>query len=70
MKKTAQAIAIAAATSSMVFGTTTPIGSIWSANSAAHGLDVRDATFDKRVMEFALAIPDREYIGQIGRAHV
>jgi asparagine synthase (glutamine-hydrolysing) len=42
------------------------IGSIWAANSAAHALDVRDATFDKRVMEFALSIPDREYRGPDG----
>jgi asparagine synthase (glutamine-hydrolysing) len=37
------------------------IGSIWAESGAAHGLDVLDATFDKRVMEFALSIPDREY---------
>ena len=42
------------------------MGSIWAENSAAHGLDVRDATFDKRVMEFALSIPDREYTGPDG----
>ena len=43
-----------------------PVGSIWSESSAAHGLDVRDATYDKRVMEFALAIPDREYMSPDG----
>ena len=37
------------------------LGSIWSENSAAHRLEVRDATFDKRVMEFAISIPDREF---------
>lgn len=39
------------------------LGSLWAENSAAHGLDVRDATFDKRVMEFAIAVPDRQYAG-------
>ncbi len=39
------------------------LGSIWAENSAAHGLDVRDATFDKRVMEFAISVPDRQYAG-------
>ncbi len=39
------------------------LGSIWAENSAAHGLEVRDATFDKRVMEFTLSVPDREYTG-------
>jgi asparagine synthase (glutamine-hydrolysing) len=39
------------------------LGSIWAENSAAHGLDVRDATFDKRVMEFTVSAPDRVYAG-------
>ena len=39
------------------------LGSIWAENGAAHGLDVRDATFDKRVMEFTVSVPDREYAG-------
>lgn len=43
-----------------------PAGSIWAENSAAHGLDIRDATFDKRVMEFTISIPDREYTGPDG----
>jgi asparagine synthase (glutamine-hydrolysing) len=42
------------------------IGSVWAETSAAHGLDVRDATYDKRVMVFALSIPDREYTGPDG----
>ena len=42
------------------------VGSIWAESGASHGLEMRDATFDKRVMEFALAIPDREYIGPDG----
>jgi asparagine synthase (glutamine-hydrolysing) len=42
------------------------LGSIWAENSAAHGLDVRDPTVDKRVMEFTLSIPDREFSGPDG----
>ncbi len=42
------------------------LGSIWAENGAAHGLHVRDATFDKRVMEFALSIPDDEFSGPEG----
>ncbi len=42
------------------------VGSIWAENGAAHGLDVRDATFDKRVLEFVMAVPDREYVGPDG----
>jgi asparagine synthase (glutamine-hydrolysing) len=43
-----------------------PLGAIWAENGAAHRLDVRDATYDKRVMEFAISIPDREYTGPDG----
>jgi asparagine synthase (glutamine-hydrolysing) len=42
------------------------LGSIWAENEAAFGLEVRDPTFDKRVMEFTLAIPDREFRGPDG----
>ena len=42
------------------------VGSIWAENGAAHGLDVRDPTFDKRVLEFVIATPDREYVGPPG----
>lgn len=42
------------------------LGSIWAENSAAHHMEIRDPTFDKRVMEFALAIPDREFSGPDG----
>jgi asparagine synthase (glutamine-hydrolysing) len=42
------------------------LGSIWAENGAAFGMEVRDPTFDKRVMEFALAIPDREFSGPEG----
>jgi len=41
-------------------------GAIWAEYGAAHGLQVRDPTFDKRVMEFVLAVPDREFTGQNG----
>ncbi len=42
------------------------IGSIWAESSAAYSLEVRDATFDKRVMEFVIAMPDREFLGPDG----
>ena len=42
------------------------IGSIWAENAAAHGLDIRDPTFDKRVLEFVMAVPDGEYVGPDG----
>jgi len=37
------------------------IGSIWAALGPAYGLEVRDPTMDKRLMEFCLAIPDEQY---------
>lgn len=36
-------------------------GSIWSENSAAYGVDIRDATYDRRVMEFTFSIPESEF---------
>jgi asparagine synthase (glutamine-hydrolysing) len=42
------------------------IGSMWAENSGALGFDVRDPTLDKRVMEFSIAIPDREFRGPDG----
>lgn len=42
------------------------LGSIWAENGAAFSMEVRDATFDKRVMEFVIAIPDREFLGPDG----
>lgn len=42
------------------------LGCIWAENGAAHGMEVRDPTFDKRVMEFTLSIPDREFAGPDG----
>lgn len=41
-------------------------GAIWAEYGAAHGLEVRDPTFDKRVMEFVLAVPEREFSGPNG----
>ncbi|HAS83126.1 MAG TPA: asparagine synthetase B, partial [Verrucomicrobia bacterium] len=42
------------------------LGSLWAENGAAYGMEVRDATFDKRVMEFTLSVPDREFRGPQG----
>jgi asparagine synthase (glutamine-hydrolysing) len=42
------------------------LGNIWAENSAACAMEVRDATFDKRVMEFVIAVPDREFLGPDG----
>ena len=42
------------------------LGDIWAENSAAYQMEVRDPTLDKRVMEFMLAIPDREFTGSDG----
>jgi asparagine synthase (glutamine-hydrolysing) len=37
-------------------------GFLWQESGAGFGLDVRDPTFDKRVMEFCLSIPDDQYV--------
>jgi asparagine synthase (glutamine-hydrolysing) len=37
------------------------IGSLWQESGAGFGMDVRDPTYDKRVMEFCLSIPDNQY---------
>ena len=37
------------------------VGAIWAAIGPACGLEVRDPTMDKRLMEFCLAIPDEQY---------
>jgi asparagine synthase (glutamine-hydrolysing) len=42
------------------------LGSIYSENSAAHGMEIRDPTFDKRVMECTISIPDHEFMGPDG----
>jgi asparagine synthase (glutamine-hydrolysing) len=34
------------------------VGDLWARQGAAVGLEVRDPTFDKRVMAYALAVPD------------
>lgn len=38
------------------------IGFLWQEGGAGFGLDVRDPTVDKRVMEFCLSIPDDQYV--------
>lgn len=37
------------------------LGARWQANGAAFGLDVRDPTLDKRVMEFCIGVPEEQY---------
>jgi asparagine synthase (glutamine-hydrolysing) len=37
------------------------VGAIWAEKGPAYGLEVRDPTMDKRLMEFCLAIPDDQY---------
>jgi asparagine synthase (glutamine-hydrolysing) len=38
------------------------IGFLWQESGAGFGLDVRDPTCDKRVMEFCISIPDNQYV--------
>jgi asparagine synthase (glutamine-hydrolysing) len=38
------------------------IGFLWQESGAGFGLDVRDPTSDKRVMEFCISIPDNQYV--------
>lgn len=42
------------------------LGAIWAETGAAYSMEVRDPTFDKRLMEFTLSIPDREFLGPDG----
>ena len=42
------------------------LGCIYAENGAAHGLEIRDPTLDRRVTEFTLSIPDREFTGPDG----
>ena len=37
------------------------VAGIWEEMGRAYGLEVRDPTMDKRLMEFCLAIPDEQY---------
>jgi asparagine synthase (glutamine-hydrolysing) len=37
------------------------IGALWAETGPAYGLEVRDPTMDKRLLEFCLAIPDEQY---------
>jgi asparagine synthase (glutamine-hydrolysing) len=50
----------------MILPGASSLGAMWAENSAAHDLDIRDPTYDKRVMEFAISIPDHEYTGAGG----
>ena len=42
------------------------LGALWAENSAACGLDVRDPTLDKRILELTLSIPDHVFSGPDG----
>jgi asparagine synthase (glutamine-hydrolysing) len=37
------------------------VGAIWAEDGAGYGLEARDPTMDKRLMEFCLAVPDEQY---------
>lgn len=41
-------------------------GAIWAESGAAHALEVRDPTTDKRVMAYTLGVPNRLYTGPAG----
>jgi asparagine synthase (glutamine-hydrolysing) len=41
-------------------------GNYHAENGGEYGLDVRDPTLDKRVLEFTIAVPDKEYLGPDG----
>jgi asparagine synthase (glutamine-hydrolysing) len=36
-------------------------GALWHQNGMGHGLNVRDPTLDRRLLEFCLAVPDEQY---------
>jgi asparagine synthase (glutamine-hydrolysing) len=42
------------------------LGALWQDNGTAFGLEARDPTLDKRVMEFCLGVPEDQYL-QAGR---
>ena len=42
------------------------VGAIWAENAAAYSLEIRDPTLDPRVMEFALSIPEKEFMNDRG----
>ncbi len=37
------------------------VGSLWQSNGSDYGIEVRDPTFDKNVMELCISIPDKYY---------
>lgn len=42
------------------------VGATWAENAAAYSVEIRDPTLDPRVMEFALSIPEKEFINDQG----
>jgi asparagine synthase (glutamine-hydrolysing) len=38
------------------------LGALWQDNGAAFGLEVRDPTLDKRVLEFCLGVPEDQFL--------
>ena len=45
------------------------LGAIWAETGAGYGMEVRDPTFDKRLIEFCLAVPASQYrVGGQNRA--
>ena len=38
------------------------IGSLWQESGLAHGMDICDPTFDKRLMTFCLSIPNSQFV--------
>jgi asparagine synthase (glutamine-hydrolysing) len=37
------------------------VGSLWQSNGSDHGMEVRDPTFDKHVLEFCISVPDQYF---------
>ena len=37
------------------------VGALWQESGAAYGMEVRDPTCDRRLMEFCLGVPDEQY---------
>mgnify|MGYP000865119451 CR=1 FL=1 len=42
------------------------VGSFWQSSGGEHGIEVRDPSFDKKLMELCFAIPDRIYKDETG----
>ncbi len=41
-----------------------PVGATWNGFSGAYGIDIRDPTMDKRLLEFCVGVPTKEFVGQ------